>query len=197
VVKCPYAEVISCNLVSITNFSSPWNCATLLPVKYSQISGEPKIFLKSGQNFTGKSVAQVSVPGYYFRTNCRATYKHCTHPDTETSSRFRAIAMPRQDRFRGTNIQKSRNSQTMQEGQALVQALAVSKQCKYENKRLWKAIQRVEEDKERMAEEKDEEICEMKRKLFVLEQEREEKDEEISNLKHLNHVQSVCASLPK
>ena len=99
--------------------------------------------------------------------------------------------MTRQDRFRGTNIQKSRNSQTMQERQALVQALAK------ENKRLWRAIQRVEEEKERMVEEKDEEICEMKRKLFVLEQEREEKDEEINHLQHLNHVQSVCASLPK
>ena len=45
---------------------SPLGCATLLPVKYFQISGERKIFLKSGQNFTGKSVAQVSVPSYYF-----------------------------------------------------------------------------------------------------------------------------------
>jgi hypothetical protein len=41
-------------------------CATLLPVKYFQISGEPKIFSKSGQNFTGKSVAQASVPSFYF-----------------------------------------------------------------------------------------------------------------------------------
>ena len=44
---------------------NPLGCATLLPVKYYQISGERKIFLKSGQNFTGKSVAQVSVPSYY------------------------------------------------------------------------------------------------------------------------------------
>ena len=41
-------------------------CATLLPVKYFQISGDRKIFLKSGQNFTSKSVAQASVPGCYF-----------------------------------------------------------------------------------------------------------------------------------
>jgi len=33
-------------------------CATLLPVKYFQISGDRKIFLKIDQNFTGKSVAQ-------------------------------------------------------------------------------------------------------------------------------------------
>jgi hypothetical protein len=50
----------------VINHKSPLGCATLLPVKYFQISGERKIFLKSGQNFTGKSVAQVSVPSYYF-----------------------------------------------------------------------------------------------------------------------------------
>jgi hypothetical protein len=40
-----------------------------MPVKYFQISGDRKIFMKSGQNFTGKSVAQVSVPSYHFLTD--------------------------------------------------------------------------------------------------------------------------------
>ena len=114
--------------------------------------------------------------------NCRATYKHCTHPDTETRNRFRATAMLRQDRFRGTNIQKARNSQTMQQTQAVVQVLAK------ENKRLWRAIKRVQE-------EKDEVIREMERKLFVVEQEREEKDEKINLLEHRNYVESVCGEL--
>ena len=44
---------------------SPLGCATLLPVKYVQISDERKILKKSGQNFTGKSVAHVSTSSYY------------------------------------------------------------------------------------------------------------------------------------
>ena len=97
--------------------------------------------------------------------------------------------MLRRDRLRGTNIQKTRNSQTIQQTQALVQGLAK------ENKRLWRAIKRVEEDEERMVEEKDEVIRELERKLFVVEQEREEKDEQINLLEHRNYVQSVCGEI--
>ena len=42
-----------------------------------------------------------------------------------------------------------------------------------------------------MEEEKDEVICGMERKLFVLEQEREEKDNEIDLLEHRNYVESL------
>ena len=47
---------------------SPLGCATLLPVKILQKFGDGKMFLKSDQIFTGKSVAQVSVPSYYLGT---------------------------------------------------------------------------------------------------------------------------------
>ena len=52
---------------------SPLGCATPLPVKSFQIFGGWKIFLKSGRIFTGISVAQVSVPSYYFRKQRRVT----------------------------------------------------------------------------------------------------------------------------
>jgi hypothetical protein len=45
---------------------NPLGCATLLPVKSFQIFGECKIFLNFCPIFTGRSVAQVSVPSYYF-----------------------------------------------------------------------------------------------------------------------------------
>ena len=50
----------------IFSIKSPLGCATLLPVKFFQISGGRKIFLKSGRNFTGKSVAQASVLIFIF-----------------------------------------------------------------------------------------------------------------------------------
>ena len=62
-------------------------CATLLPVKLWQKFADGKLILKSCLNFTGKSVAQVSIQSCYFYTICTtqwmikyiSLYRSCVH----------------------------------------------------------------------------------------------------------------------
>ena len=90
-------------------------------------------------------------------------------------NRSKVTTMPQQDRFQGTGIRKTQNLQATQ---------AVVRQLTKENKRMWRLIKRVEEDK-------DKEILELKAKVFILEEERKEKDNETKLMEHKQFIESL------